>query len=79
MVSYEEAKKIALEILGDMAVHIDEAFETEDAYIFNDSKHIPNIYMRDGFLLLLGKVMGIVFIMVNICLVMIRHGLIRRK
>lgn len=39
MVSYEEAKKIALEILGDMAVHIDEAFETEDAYIFNDSKH----------------------------------------
>ena len=39
MVNYEEAKKIALEILGDMAVHIDEAFETEDAYIFNDSKH----------------------------------------
>lgn len=39
MVSYEEAKKIALEILGDMAVHIDEAFETEDDYIFNDSKH----------------------------------------
>ena len=39
MVSYEEAKKKALELLGDMAVHIDEAFETEDAYIFNDSKH----------------------------------------
>lgn len=39
MVNYEEAKKITLEILGDMAVHIDEAFETEDAYIFNDSKH----------------------------------------
>ena len=39
MVSYEEAKTIALELLGDMAVHIDEAFETEDAYIFNDSKH----------------------------------------
>lgn len=39
MVSYEEAKKIALELLGDMAVYIDEAFETEDAYIFNDSKH----------------------------------------
>lgn len=39
MVTYEEAKKKALELLGDMAVHIDEAFETEDAYIFNDSKH----------------------------------------
>ena len=39
MLSCEEAKKIALELLGDMAVHIDEAFETEDAYIFNDSKH----------------------------------------
>ena len=39
MVHYEEAKTIALELLGDMAVHIDEAFETEDAYIFNDSKH----------------------------------------
>lgn len=40
MVNYEEAKKIALESLDEMAVHIDEAFETEDAYIFNDSKHI---------------------------------------
>lgn len=39
MLSCEEAKKIALELLGDMAVHTDEAFETEDAYIFNDSKH----------------------------------------
>lgn len=39
MLSCEEAKKIALGVLGDMAVHIDEAFETEDAYIFNDSKH----------------------------------------
>lgn len=40
MVNYEEAKKIALESLGEMAIHINEAFETEDAYIFNDSKHI---------------------------------------
>lgn len=40
MVNYEEAKKIALELLGEMAIHINEAFETEDAYIFNDSKHI---------------------------------------
>ena len=39
MVNYEEAKKIALEFLGEMAVHINEAFETEDAYIFNDSEH----------------------------------------
>ena len=39
MVHYEEAKTIALELLGDMAVHIDVAFETEDAFIFNDSKH----------------------------------------
>ena len=40
MVNYEEAKKIALESLGEMAIHINEAFETEDAYIFNDSKPI---------------------------------------
>ena len=39
MVNYEEAKNIALELLGEMAVHINEAFETEDAYIFNDSEH----------------------------------------
>ena len=39
MVNYEEAKKIALESLGEMAIHINEAFETEDAYIFNDSEH----------------------------------------
>lgn len=35
----KKQRKKALELLGDMAVHIDEAFETEDAYIFNDSKH----------------------------------------
>ncbi|WP_342997853.1 hypothetical protein [Catenibacterium mitsuokai] len=43
MVNYEEAKKIALESLGEMAIHINEAFETEDAYIFNDSKHILSL------------------------------------
>ena len=75
MVNYEEAKKIALESLGEMAIHINEAFETEDAYIFNDSKHI-----YDGWIpIVIRKVMVIVFIMVNICLVMIRHGLIGRK
>ena len=47
MVNYEEAKKIALESLGEMAIHINEAFETEDAYIFNDSKHIV-IRKSDG-------------------------------
>ena len=63
MVHYEEAKNIALELLGEMAVHIDEAFETEDAYIFNDSKHdyvgwIPIVIgKRDGHRIHYGEYM----------------------
>lgn len=75
MVNYEEAKKIALESLGEMAIHINEAFETEDAYIFNDSKHI-----YDGWIpIVIRKSDGHRVHLVNICLVMIRHGLIGRK
>ena len=36
MVNYEEAKKIALESLGEMAIHINEAFENfkeEQSYL----------------------------------------------
>ena len=49
MVNYEEAKKIALESLGEMAIHINEAFETEDAYMLISMlsrRKIKNPYLR---------------------------------
>ena len=75
MVNYEEAKKIALDLLGEMA-YISMRHLKQRMLIFLT---IPNIFMQDGFLLLLVNVMEVVSIMVNICLVMIRHGRIRGK
>lgn len=40
MVTYEKAKEIALEALGEFGTNINEVFETDGAYIFNDRDNI---------------------------------------